>query len=195
MGFAIAEALRDAGCRVHLVAGPVEIPRPTGVEFHPVVSALEMQAAAEAVFASCDVVFAVAAVADYRPRTRLPGKPPKGRLDLHLELVPNPDIIAGLATRKGGRTLVGFALESASGEGDVVAAALVRGRDKLRRKGLDMIVVNFAGTLGASHIEAWVLGADGSEAALPACTKPEFARLLVEKALALVAARRNEVRP
>ena len=98
MGFAIAAAAAAAGHRVTMVLGPVELPPPAGVQVVRVVSALEMQAAAEQHFDACDILIAAAAVADYRPAARLTGKPPKGA-SLHLELVPNPDIVKGLAAR------------------------------------------------------------------------------------------------
>ena len=196
MGYAIAAALRTAGCRVHLVSGPVELEPPAGVEVHFVTTALEMLAVVERLFAGCDLVFAVAAVADYRPRTRVAGKPAKSIGGLQLELVPNPDIIATLGANKGAKTLVGFALESAPASESTqqatqqaTTAALARGRDKLRKKGLDMIVVNWAPTIGAHDISAWVLGADGSQEALPRLSKAEFAAQLVTRAMKLAAGR------
>ncbi|MBL8752315.1 MAG: phosphopantothenoylcysteine decarboxylase, partial [Planctomycetes bacterium] len=114
MGCALAEAARQAGCRVTLVLGPVEVSPPSGVTVVPVVSALEMQAAAERAFADCDAVIAAAAVGDWRPATRAAGKPARGPDELVLRLIPNPDIVAGLAGRKGRRIVVGFALESAA---------------------------------------------------------------------------------
>src|SRR5262245_4894978 len=109
MGYAIAEALRDGGHEVHLVAGPTELARPAGIDFVPVVSALEMQQQVERLFPRVSLVFAVAAVADHRPSQRAPGKPAKAKGSFTIELVPNPDILAELGRKKGSRTLVGFA--------------------------------------------------------------------------------------
>ena len=190
MGYAVAEALSAAGCRVHLVSGPVDILPPHGVELHPVISALEMQAEVEKLFPGCDLVFAVAAGADYRPRTRQHGKPPKSQGGFSIELVPNPDIVAALGRKKVNKVLVGFALESGSFE-----AARARGHAKLVAKGLDMIVVNLASTLGAPDVEAWVLTADGREKPLPRAAKSVLAVELVREALALVRSRREGIVP
>ena len=118
MGFAIASAAAAAGHRVTLVLGPVEASPPAGVDVVHVVAALEMQAEAERHFDACDILIAAAAVADYRPAQRLAGKPPKGG-SLHLELVPNPDIVAGLALdlrSRGHRNLLGLWSEQRSEE-------------------------------------------------------------------------------
>ena len=78
MGYAVAEAVRAAGHRLVLVSGPTEFDPPDGAEYIQVTSALEMQAAVEAAVDEApyiDLVIAVAAVADYRPARREPGKP------------------------------------------------------------------------------------------------------------------------
>lgn len=180
MGYAIATAAREAGARVLLVTGPTALRPPDGVETHRVVSALEMHREVVGLFGEADVVFGVAAVADYRPACRLPGKPAKGELGTTLELVPNPDILAELGRRKGRRVLVGFALESTAGG---VEAALARGRRKLEAKNLDLIVVNRTGAMGAAENEVVVLDAAGGEHRLPRATKEEVARRLVAMAL------------
>jgi phosphopantothenoylcysteine decarboxylase/phosphopantothenate--cysteine ligase len=151
------------------------------VEVIPVVSALEMQAAAERCFDACDVMIAAAAVADYRPAARLPGKPAKGA-SLHLELVPNPDIVAGLAARKGGRVVVGFALESAA---TAEAEALVRAREKLQHKGLDLVVCNSSAVIGSDQGEAVLLWADGRRTGLGRATKTGLAEQIVAAAVQL----------
>ena len=114
MGFAIAEQAVRAGCRVTLIAGPVELPTPKGVRRIDVVSAREMLAALRKAFSGADILFMAAAVADYRPRRRLTGKWKKseqGGGDAVLELVENPDLLATVARSKGERLVVGFALE------------------------------------------------------------------------------------
>jgi len=181
MGCAIAAAGAAAGHRVTMVLGPVELSPPPGVEVIPVVSALEMQAAAERRFDACDVLIAAAAVADYRPASRLPGKPAKGA-GLHLELVPNPDIVAGLAARKGGRVVVGFALESAA---TAEAEALLRAREKLENKGLDLVVCNSSAVIGSEKGEAVLLWADGRRADLLRATKTGLAEQIVAAAVQL----------
>ena len=139
MGYALAAAGTSLGHRVTLVSGPTELDPPAGVELQAVVSGLEMQAEAERAFAKCQVAFGAAAVADYRPGRRQPGKPPKTSGSFSLALRSNPDIIAGLGGRKGDRVVVGFALEAAAGG---LEAAVERGGPKLRAKHLDLLVVS-----------------------------------------------------
>jgi phosphopantothenoylcysteine decarboxylase/phosphopantothenate--cysteine ligase len=187
MGCALAEAALAAGHEVLLVLGPVEAAPPAAARVRPVVSALEMQAACADWFERCQVLIAAAAVADWRPAHRLPGKPPRGSGALHLDLVPNPDILAELAARKAGRVVVGFALESAAAS---MAAAVARGREKLARKRLDMIVCNRTDAIAAPASEAVLLLADGSSRSLPAQDKQRLAAAIVAAAVALWQERR-----
>ena len=182
MGCALAEAALAAGHRATLVLGPVEVAPPPGAVVLPVVSAREMQAAAERAFATADVAIAAAAVADFRPADRKAGKPPKGSESLQLELVPNPDIVAGLAAAKGSRIVIGFALESASAG---LEAAITRGRSKLRSKRLDLVVVNLADAIGADASAAVLCYADGREERLPRQSKAALAARIVAAAVGL----------
>ncbi len=182
MGYALAEAARDAGHRVHLVLGPVEAPPPQGITVVPVTSALEMQAAAEAAFDSCDIAIATAAVADFRPLGRQAGKPARSGTGITLQLVPNPDIVAGLAARKGQRVVVGFALESAAAG---MPAAVERARAKLLHKQLDLVVANLTDAIGAGVTEAVIVHADGSAEPLGCVDKPALARRILDAAGAL----------
>ena len=134
MGFAIARMARRRGARVTLVAGPTALAAPLGVEVVRVATAAEMARAVDAAFTTATVVVMTAAVADYRPRRPLARKMKKGPAALTLELERNPDILAGLARKKGRRTIVGFAAETH----DVADEA----RRKLREKRLDLIVAN-----------------------------------------------------
>ncbi len=100
MGCALAGAAIAAGHPVELVLGPCEARPPAAATVHPVVSGLEMLAAAQAGFARADVVIAAAAVSDWRPASRAVGKPPRAPGGFCLELVPNPDIVATLAAAR-----------------------------------------------------------------------------------------------
>jgi phosphopantothenoylcysteine decarboxylase/phosphopantothenate--cysteine ligase len=137
MGFALAQAARDRGAEVTLLAANVALADPAGVARHDLATAAELQQACEREFPSCDVLLMAAAVADFRPRERAEGKIKKtGRASLELELEPTADVLTGLAShRRAGQTLVGFAAEH--GEHAVELA-----RRKLEQKGLDAIVVN-----------------------------------------------------
>ena len=137
MGYAVAGAAAVAGARVSLVSGPTALPAPPGVERIDVTSAGEMHAEVMARAAGCDVFIAAAAVADYRPAHRAERKIKKGDGPAAIELVRTPDVLAAVAAMDGAPFTVGFAAETES----VQAHA----RDKLDRKGLDMIAANRVG--------------------------------------------------
>lgn len=141
-GVALAEAARDRGAQVRLVAGAVEVPLPSGVETTRIATALELRDAVRDLSAAVDVVVMAAAVADFRPAAVAASKIKKrdGVDDgLVVELVRNPDILAELVRdRRPGQTIVGFAAETGDDTGDILAHA----RAKARRKGVDLLVVN-----------------------------------------------------
>jgi phosphopantothenoylcysteine decarboxylase/phosphopantothenate--cysteine ligase len=182
MGCALAEAALADGHEVTLVLGPVEVAPPAGARVLSVVSALQMQAAAESVFSSTDIVIAAAAVADWRPVQRAAGKPPRTGDRFMLELVPNPDIVAGLAAVRGRRVVVGFGLEAAAAG---LPAAIARGRDKLRRKQLDLVVVNLHDAIGGADSEVVLCFADGRDERLPRQGKLRTAARIVAAAVDL----------
>jgi phosphopantothenoylcysteine decarboxylase/phosphopantothenate--cysteine ligase len=135
MGYALAEAAIARGWAVDLVSGPVALASPLGAKVTRVVSAEEMFAASERLFAHCDVFIAVAAVSDYRPKFRSAEKTKKAGGGLTLELEPTVDILKTLAARKTPQQIiVGFAAETR----DVEAYA----QRKLVEKNLDWIVAN-----------------------------------------------------
>jgi phosphopantothenoylcysteine decarboxylase/phosphopantothenate--cysteine ligase len=183
MGFALATAALAVGHQPTLVLGPTELTPPAGVAVVRVVSALEMQAAAERAFAAADVAIAAAAVSDWRPAQRAPGKPPKpaggGQT---LELVANPDIVAGLAAGKGRRVVAGFGLESAAAG---MPAAIARGRRKLVAKGLDLVVVNLHDAIASEQADFVLCHADGRDEALPRGGKDAAAARIVAVAVQL----------
>ena len=142
MGFAIAAAAAKRGADTVLVAGPVTLASPAGVDRSDVRSAAQMHAAVLAALPA-DVYIGAAAVADFTPATVAGGKIKKrpGGGGLVLELVPTADILAQVASHPlRPRLVVGFAAET----GDLEANAL----DKLRRKRLDMIAANRVGVAG-----------------------------------------------
>jgi len=175
MGFALAAAAADAGAEVMLVAGPVELPTPRGVSRVDVLTAAGMHAAVMARVDACDLFIGCAAVADYRPAEVAPQKIKKTDETLELHLVRNPDIIADVAARKPRPFTVGFAAETE----DVLRHA----RQKLVRKGLDLVIANDVSRsdigFGSDHNEVHVVSADGDGAALGG-TKQAVARALVE---------------
>jgi phosphopantothenoylcysteine decarboxylase/phosphopantothenate--cysteine ligase len=177
MGFAIAAAAARAGHAVTLVAGPVGLPTPAGVRRIDVVSARDMGKVLRAQFSRCDALYMAAAVADWRPARRLAGKwraKDGGAARARIELVRNPDLLAGLTggRRQTRRTVIAFALETGDGER--------RARTKMRRKGADWIVLNGPAALGGDKTSVRILGAEGIEFALPLQTKDAVARRLLE---------------
>ncbi|MDZ7751918.1 MAG: bifunctional phosphopantothenoylcysteine decarboxylase/phosphopantothenate--cysteine ligase CoaBC [Gammaproteobacteria bacterium] len=137
MGFAVAEAARRAGAEVVLVAGPVALATPPGVERVDTVSAADMLEAVMANLAGCDIFIAAAAVADYRPAERRGDKIKKGTAAMDLALEPTPDILATVAMVEDGPFTVGFAAETRDLERHA--------RDKLERKGPDLVAANLVG--------------------------------------------------
>jgi phosphopantothenoylcysteine decarboxylase/phosphopantothenate--cysteine ligase len=136
MGFAIARAAAKRGASVTLIAGPVHLQTPSGVERIDVESAAEMHAAAQRFFRSCSIFIGAAAVADYRPAEPFEGKMKKDAPEIDVTLVRNPDILADFSQQKSaGQLAVGFALEMQS---DIDNA-----RKKLEAKQLDLIAFNF----------------------------------------------------
>lgn len=179
MGFAVAQALLDAGHEVVLVSGPVHLDAPANAELHRVESALQMLAVCEQHWPKCDGVFGVAAVADYRPAAVSEGKLKRAEGESRsLELLPNPDILATLAAHKGERLAVGFALESHDGE--------AHARGKMARKHLDLVALNGPQAQDAESSALTLLGADGSRSEIGPAPKSELARALVEAAFRVV---------
>jgi len=174
MGFAIARAAARRGDRVTLIAGPVHQETPAGVDRVDVVSARDMLAAVRSAFRDADVLIMAAAVGDWRPARKLAGKWRKkddGSDTASLELVKNPDILATVARDKGHRLAIGFALETGDG--------LRRARAKMKRKGVDYVVLNDASALNSEQATVTILGRDGSERRIDARSKDEIAEVLV----------------
>ena len=131
MGYALAEAARDRGADVVLIAAPTGLPDPAAVRMVRVETALEMRdAVMESLDGACALIMA-AAVADYRPAAASPEKMKKGAAAWSIQLEENPDI---LSEARGPFVRVGFAAESERLQENA--------RDKVVRKSLDLIVAN-----------------------------------------------------
>ncbi|BAS29017.1 bifunctional phosphopantothenoylcysteine decarboxylase/phosphopantothenate--cysteine ligase CoaBC [Limnochorda pilosa] len=183
MGFAVARAARDRGAQVVLVTGPVSLADPPGVEVVRVETAEEMRTALRDRFAACDVLVMAAAVADFRPVGYSPAKLKKGEHagGLRLELEPTRDILSELATLRSQQVLVGFAAET--------EASLDRAREKLRAKGVDLLVLNDVTQPDAGFEvdtnRAILLGRSGEVEPLPLLRKEEVAHRLLDRVVAL----------
>ncbi|MFA6700717.1 MAG: bifunctional phosphopantothenoylcysteine decarboxylase/phosphopantothenate--cysteine ligase CoaBC [Thiomicrospira sp.] len=139
MGFAIAQIAAELGADVTLISGPVSLPTPPNVQRINVRSALQMFDAVQQHYAQADVMIGAAAVADFRLAEVAEHKIKKTADSdtLQLTLVKNPDIIAWVAQQANKPFVVGFAAETQN----VIEYA----KDKLQRKGLDMICANEVG--------------------------------------------------
>ena len=132
-GMAIANAAKNRGAQVQLIAANCDVASLTGIDVIHVETTLEMQSALQAHFDSCDILIMSAAVADARPMRISEQKIKKATLN-SIELQQNPDLLAELSPRKGKRVMVGFAAETKE--------HLQEARRKLESKGLDVIYVN-----------------------------------------------------
>jgi phosphopantothenoylcysteine decarboxylase/phosphopantothenate--cysteine ligase len=183
MGFALADEAARRGARVTVVAANVGLGRNPAVEYVDVETAAELRDACAKAFPRADILLMAAAVADYRPAQAAAGKIKKDRQgeSLALELERTVDVLAELsAHRRDGQTLVGFAAESGDG-------AVEYGRDKLRRKGLDAVVVNDISAPGigfdAPDNAVTVVTAEG-ERAVPKGGKADIARAVLDMVVA-----------
>lgn len=154
MGYALADAARDAGWGVVLVSGPVAIPAPRGCVVIPVETTAEMRAACIREFAACDGVIAAAAVCDYKPRERITGKLAKTGGPIILEMIETDDVLAELGAMKQQRWVMGFALEAQNPRENAL--------QKLRRKNCDWILLNAPAAIGSELNTVELLGANGA---------------------------------
>jgi phosphopantothenoylcysteine decarboxylase / phosphopantothenate---cysteine ligase len=174
MGYAIAEALRDAGAIVTLISGPTALTPPSGVKTIQVKSSSAMLEAVNSNITDVDLLFAVAAVADYTPAAPQTQKMKKTQESLTITLVPTVDILATVAARKDAPFCVGFAAES---ENVVEYAA-----KKRQNKQIPMIVANHAiSAIGADTNSVTIID-DSGQTSLPTAPKAVIARKIVEHA-------------
>ncbi|MEU9315864.1 bifunctional phosphopantothenoylcysteine decarboxylase/phosphopantothenate--cysteine ligase CoaBC [Streptomyces sp. NPDC048295] len=165
-GYALARTAVARGARVTLVEANTGLPDPAGADVLHAGTAVQLREAVLKAAADADVVVMAAAVADFRPAEYATGKIKKkdGQEPAPITLVRNPDILAEVAGRRARpeQIVVGFAAETDN--------VLANGREKLRRKGCDLLVVNEVGerrTFGSEENEAVVLAADGGETQVP----------------------------
>ncbi|MGN6166946.1 MAG: bifunctional phosphopantothenoylcysteine decarboxylase/phosphopantothenate--cysteine ligase CoaBC [Solirubrobacteraceae bacterium] len=182
MGFALAAEAGARGAEVTVVAGAVSVAAPPGVKLIKVETAAELARACEQVFEDCDVVLMAAAVADFRPtRPRLrkvkkgdPPSPPEP-----LELSVTEDVISGLAgRRRPGQVLVAFAAEHGP-------EAIEEGLAKLKRKGVDAVVLNDISRpeigFDTAENEVVILARDGGQRKVDRAGKEIVARAVLDE--------------
>lgn len=178
MGYAIARAAAMEDADVTLVSCTTALPVPSGVKIEYVRDARELDRAMNAHFDDCDAAVMAAAVSDYRPKVQATQKIKKESHDtLTIDLTQNPDILFGLGQKKTHQFLVGFAAET----NDVIE----HGREKLKRKNLDMLVANDVAMPGAGFNVptniASLLYKDGTMEQYPKMTKDQLGHIIIEK--------------
>ncbi|MBP1741104.1 MAG: phosphopantothenoylcysteine decarboxylase/phosphopantothenate/cysteine ligase [Deltaproteobacteria bacterium] len=179
MGYALARAARMRGGKVTLVSGPTALKPPRDVALSRVKTAEEMRRTVLAECQQYDVIIKAAAVLDWRPKETAEHKIKKGRGVQTLELVENPDILAELGCSRGNSRclLVGFAAETQ----DFIANA----QEKLKKKNLDLIVVNDVSRedagFEADTNAVKIVYRDGRMEELPLMTKAEVADQLLDR--------------
>ena len=183
MGYALAEAARDAGATVTLISAPTCLAPVYGAEAVPVRTAQEMHDAVMAHLADTDVLIMAAAVADYRPARQSPEKIKKQPGGLVLDLERTPDILGAIASLDVGRppVVVGFAAETEN--------LLQNAQAKLRAKKLDLIVANDVSSADSGfQVETnrvTLLAPSTTPEALPLMPKSEAAEAIIERVAAL----------
>ncbi len=185
MGYVLAQAALDLGARVTLVTGPAHIAPPYGATVVQVETAKQMQEAVQSAVETAQVLIMAAAVSDFRPATSFDQKYKKTGPEsgLTLELVQNPDILAGI--NRPGLLKVGFAAET---EQHVFNA-----QQKLERKSLAMIVANDAtATIGGADSTAVLLIREQVPEVLPKMSKADLAAVILDRVTRLVAQRSTE---
>lgn len=182
MGFAVAEALKEAGAETILIAAPTDLQTPSGVRRISVMTAQEMYEAVMEEFPKVDIVIKAAAVADYRPKESSGQKIKKQGTSLIVELIPNPDILAELGKQKVKQVLVGFAAETEN--------LLAYAQDKMQRKNVDMLVANDVTQPGAgfgslTNIVSFLFP-NGRRIDLPLMNKLDIAQQLVQEVAGII---------
>ncbi|OGW60261.1 MAG: hypothetical protein A2V83_09045 [Nitrospirae bacterium RBG_16_64_22] len=181
MGYAVAAAALARGARVRLVTGPVSLPAPPGAEVTRVETGSEMAEAVDRAIPASTVLVMAAAVSDWRPESPAGRKIKKGPGAPRIDLVQNPDILEKACRNKGGRIVVGFAAET----DDLLAHA----REKLARKGVDLLVANDVSSpdsgFDVETNRAVFFMADGAEESLPLMTKDRLADLILDHVRAI----------
>lgn len=189
MGFALAQAAVARGASVVLVAGPVHLPTPGGVQRIDVATAREMADAVLGQFDACDILIMAAAVADFAPASVAGSKIKREAIGgdrVIIECVKNPDILRAAAERRTRQIMVGFALETENG--------LDHARAKRAAKHLDLIVLNDpqveGAAFGADTNVVTLIDRDNTATALPRLPKLDVAHQILDRVVAMVPAAR-----
>jgi phosphopantothenoylcysteine decarboxylase/phosphopantothenate--cysteine ligase len=179
MGASLVEAARRAGHEITMILGPATEAMPAGIRRIDVETAQQMLDAVLAEFPKHDLLIMAAAVADYRPKKLTKDKIAR-KGDLIIECEATEDIVAAAGRIKNHRQrTIGFSLETAGN--------IERSKEKLQRKKLDLIVYNPVETMNSRTIESILIWPDGRTENLPCRSKADFADILIQRAVELLA--------
>lgn len=185
-GFAMAQAALDRGARVTLIAGPTALKTPMGAERIDVETAEQMRQAVLAEMEDADGLVMAAAVADFRPLQAVEHKIKRATGSMDLRLEPTQDILAEVSKSQASKqrhpVVVGFAAESKD--------LTVNAREKLRAKGLSLIVANDITASDSGFAvdtnRVTILDAGGGIQELPLMSKVEVAEAVMERVIGLL---------
>ena len=186
MGYEIARKAKQMGFRVVLISGPTALKPPKGVSFVSVLTAEHMKQAIFRFWPQTDALVMTAAVCDYTPVHFSPAKIKRIKQKT-IKFKRTVDILEQVEKRKGGRVVVGFALETEAVERNALK--------KLKRKNLDMIVANWydkkSNPFGDRKTSMILMGRSGSRRPLRDVTKAKSAEAILEEVLSLLAAKKG----
>ncbi len=186
MGYAIACEACQRGAKVTLISGPSALPVPTGLNFVQVKTAKEMLGAVNSALKKADALIMAAAVSDFSPSVISKDKIKRGEEEILLKLKPTVDILKEMGSKKKGKILVGFSLET---EDEIKNA-----RRKIAEKNLDLIVVNNPNVSGAGFDvdtnQVTLIDKRGKTEKLPLLYKKEVASKILDKVIVLLRKKR-----
>lgn len=171
MGWALAKAFKSFGAHPFLICGPPISP-PASLPAVRVISARRMYQEAKKRFAGSDIFVSCAAVSDYRPQKKYLKKIHKGKKNLQVRFLKNPDILQLLAKKKKKQFCIGFALEDAHGERNA--------ERKMAEKNCDLMVLNSPSTMGSDFIRPTILLPGQAPFRLKRMSKVRFAKKLCQ---------------
>ncbi len=182
MGYALAQVAQRRGAQVVLVSGPTHLSPPENVELVRVRTAEQMRRAVIERFKKCDALVMAAAVADFRPETFSEKKIKKGGKAWALKLERTADILSQIASEKGNRVVVGFAVETEN--------PIANAREKLQKKSLDFIVINNplveGAAFGTDTNVVTIIDREGGTEELSKMSKVKVAEKIMEKIALLI---------
>lgn len=178
MGFALAEAARDRGASVTVIAANCTLERLPGIRYIDVQTSADLQEVLDIEFDKCGVLLMAAAVSDYEVSTETAAGKLERKSEIHLQLVPTVDIVSGLEASGNGKLKVGFAAEFGVDKID-------RARRKMEEKNLGMIVFNDVSRpdigFESEENEITILMPEGNDEFVEKATKLECAHRILDK--------------